>query len=118
MSIFDRLKELMSEPERPIAIYRAEGLEGAVLDALRTVMDPEAGLDIVTLGLVRRVQLDGDQATITMTLTTPGCPVAGRLFQEVEETLAAHGLYAEVDLELDPPWSSEEIAEEGRAQLG
>jgi metal-sulfur cluster biosynthetic enzyme len=118
MSIFDRLKELMKEPARPVALHHAEGPEGAVLDALREVMDPEAGLDIVTLGLVRRIVLDEDQVQVVMTLTTPGCPVAGRLFQEVEETLAAQGLYAEVELELDPPWSADEVAEEGRTQLG
>ena len=118
MSIFDTLKNLMKEPERPIALHEAEGVEGEVLDLLRSVIDPEAGVDIVSLGLVRKITVAGDQVALVMTLTTPGCPVAGRLFQEAEEALAAGEFYADIELELDPPWTSEEISEEGRTQLG
>ena len=122
MSLFDSLKELVAsataEPERPIALHAAEGQQGRVLDLLRSVIDPEAGLDIVSLGLVRKITVEDDQVDLVMTLTTPGCPVAGRLMAEVEETLAMEGLYPEIHLEFEPPWTAEEVSPEGREQLG
>lgn len=85
---------------------------GAALDALTTVYDPELGLDIVSLGLVYGVTIDGDVARVTHTLTTRGCPME-RLITDGIHT-AASGVdgirRVETDLVWDPAWHSGMIA--------
>ncbi|MEI8332797.1 MAG: iron-sulfur cluster assembly protein [Chloroflexota bacterium] len=66
------------DPER-----RAKEL--AVLDALRTVVDPEIGMDVVELGLIRQIVLGEDESEIRMILTTPFCPYAGSMIAQVRE---------------------------------
>ena len=69
-----------------MALTENKKLENAILDALKTVYDPEIPVDIYELGLIYEVKIDDDKkAHILMTLTTPNCPVAESLPQEVQE---------------------------------
>ena len=96
-------------------------LQGAVVEALKSVYDPEIPVDIYELGLIYDVQIseDGD-ATVMMTLTTPHCPVAESLPQEVElRVLSVPGIRdAEVKLVWDPPWDPSKMSDEARLELG
>lgn len=92
-----------------------------LLDSLMHVIDPEVGINIVDLGLVYGVELDHGAATITMTLTTPGCPLQATIEQAIHRTLhLRHPELTEVSMNLvwDPRWGVDFITEEGRRQLG
>jgi len=93
-----------------------------IKEKLKEVKDPELGIDIVTLGLVRDISIDDESKTgvsgveVLMTLTTPFCPFAEDLIAEVENSLEAMGFEnARVELTFEPPW---EPSEELRMQLG
>jgi FeS assembly SUF system protein len=92
-----------------------------VIDALREIYDPEIPVNIYDLGLIYGVDVsdDGD-VTITMTLTTPHCPVAESMPGEVEmRVLAVPGVRdAEVNLVWDPPWGPNLMSDEARLELG
>jgi FeS assembly SUF system protein len=98
-----------------------EELRDSVIDALKSVYDPEIPVDIYELGLIYDVAIseDGD-ATITMTLTTPHCPVAESLPNEVElRVLSVPGIRdAVVKLVWDPPWDPSKMSDEARLELG
>ena len=93
-----------------------------VYAALREVMDPELGLNIVDLGLIYDVNIGQEgRIAIEMTLTTPGCPLHASFREEIERTLwrsfpDLQGV--SVALVWDPPWTPEMISPEGRAELG
>lgn len=80
--------------------------EQDVWDALAEVRDPELGLSITELGLVREIQLTEDEAIVEMTLTTPACPYGPQLLAETERRAseAASGLPTRIELVWDPPW--------------
>jgi metal-sulfur cluster biosynthetic enzyme len=92
------------------------------LDALRSVYDPELGIDIVALGLVYRVEPHDDVVTVDMTLTTPGCPVSESLPAEaaaaVDAALAPLGRRAEVRIVWDPPWTPARLDTDAARALG
>jgi FeS assembly SUF system protein len=96
-------------------------LQSAVVDVLKSIYDPEIPVDIYELGLIYDVAItdDGD-ATITMTLTTPHCPVAESLPNEVElRVLSVPGIRdAVVNLVWDPPWDPSKMSDEARLELG
>ena len=93
-----------------------------ILNALKTVIDPELGFNIVDLGLIYKVEINPTSIKITMTLTTPGCPLAPFFNNQVKETAAtAANLQAEdveVNIVFDPPWSPEAIHPDIRLELG
>ena len=96
-------------------------LQASVVETLKSIYDPEIPVDIYELGLIYDVDIseDGD-AIITMTLTTPHCPVAESLTQEVElRVLSVPGIRdAEVKLVWDPPWDPSKMSDEARLELG
>ncbi|MCC6711543.1 MAG: DUF59 domain-containing protein [Candidatus Pacebacteria bacterium] len=94
-----------------------------VLEALSTVLDPELQVDIVSLGLIYKVELPTkDKVKITMTLTTPGCPLAPIIDDMVRQSLFGVLKDVEQDLEVvltfDPPWVPDMMSEEVRLELG
>lgn len=96
-------------------------LQSAVVDALKEIYDPEIPVNIYDLGLIYGVEVDDEcDATVTMTLTTPHCPVAETMPGEVElRASSVPGIRdAEVNLVWDPPWSPEKMSDEARLELG
>ena len=93
----------------------------AVVEALKSIYDPEIPVDIYELGLIYDVQVspEGD-AVVSMTLTTPNCPVAESMPGEVElRVLAVPGIRdSEVKLVWDPPWDPSKMSDEARLELG
>ena len=93
----------------------------AVVEALKTVYDPEIPVDIYELGLIYQFEFgEKGSMSILMTLTTPGCPVAGEMPGMVAEAVAALDGVGEVEVELtwDPPWTPEKMSEDARLLLG
>jgi metal-sulfur cluster biosynthetic enzyme len=91
-----------------------------VRKALRQVKDPELNLDLVVLGLIYDIQIDGGHVGVTMSLTSPACPVAGEIVNEarsvVEKMPGVES--AEVELTFSPPWTAERIPPMIRSALG
>jgi metal-sulfur cluster biosynthetic enzyme len=94
--------------------------EEIVLESLREVIDPEIGCNIVDLGLVYSVVIAGASVDVTMTLTTPGCPMHETICWGVKEALLnLEGVEeAEIELVWDPPWHPSMMTEVGRAATG
>ncbi len=115
------------QPNRPtIAVQDAispeelDRLTDAIIMALKTVFDPEIPADIYELGLIYRVDIDESRfVKIDMTLTAPGCPVAGEMPVWVENAVAAVPGIAGVEVQLvfDPPWDQSRMSDEARAAL-
>ncbi|WP_280775498.1 SUF system Fe-S cluster assembly protein [Rhizobium sp. SG_E_25_P2] len=96
-------------------------LSDDIIAALKTVYDPEIPADIYELGLIYRVDIEDDRMVkIVMTLTAPGCPVAGEMPGWVENAVSAvEGVQGvEVSMTFDPPWSAERMSEEAQVALG
>ena len=91
-----------------------------VMQALSTVMDPELGLNIVDLGLIYDVAVEDDQVDVTMTLTTPGCPLHTAIARGAESAVRnIPGVKeARVQVVWDPPWTPERMSPQARAALG
>jgi metal-sulfur cluster biosynthetic enzyme len=95
--------------------------EKEVRTALRTVKDPELGLDLVVLGLVYDIDVAEDGAVkVTISLTSPGCPVAGQIVEDARTAvLGVEGVdKADVELTFDPPWTPDRISPLIRSSLG
>jgi FeS assembly SUF system protein len=91
-----------------------------IIAALKTVYDPEIPADIYELGLIYRVEIDDDRSvTVDMTLTAPGCPVAGEMPGWVENAvLAVQGVQnVKVNMVFDPPWDQSRMSDEARVAL-
>jgi FeS assembly SUF system protein len=100
---------------------RTEALKPAILDAIRTVFDPEIPVNILELGLVYDVIVDAaGVAGVRMTLTAPGCPAAQSLPVEVAQKVkAVPGVTdAKVDVVWDPPWTKDRMSDAAKLQLG
>jgi metal-sulfur cluster biosynthetic enzyme len=99
----------------------------SVKNILKTVIDPELGINIVDLGLVYEVKVSNPDSNelnihIIMTLTTPGCPLGGWFVKQIKETVSA-GAHTEeenvvVEIVFDPPWTVDMMNEESKAELG
>jgi len=96
------------------------GVEKKILEALRTVLDPELGVNIVDLGLIYDIRFEDGVTEIDMTLTSTGCPLAPIINKKVRDALEGVEEVKETNVELiwDPPWSKDLISEELKAELG
>ncbi|CDZ66338.1 FeS assembly SUF system protein [Neorhizobium galegae bv. orientalis] len=96
-------------------------LSDDVIGALKTVYDPEIPADIFELGLIYKIDIEDDRMVkIMMTLTAPGCPVAGEMPGWVENAVGAvEGVSGvEVEMTFDPPWTPERMSEEAQVAVG
>jgi FeS assembly SUF system protein len=92
-----------------------------IVSALKTVYDPEIPADIYELGLIYKIDIEDDRSVkIKMTLTAPGCPVAGEMPGWVQNAVGAvEGVSdVEVDMVFDPPWSPDRMSEEAQVAVG
>lgn len=98
----------------------AKSIDEKMIDALRTVIDPELMINIVDLGLVYSVNHDGRNAYIDMTLTSPACPAGPQIVQQAKMALERLRLVdeAEIKLVMTPPWSPDRMTDEARDHLG
>ncbi|WP_417683954.1 SUF system Fe-S cluster assembly protein [Roseibium sp.] len=115
-------EELKAEVAAPAAIptEELERLTTDIIGALKTVYDPEIPCDIYELGLIYKVDIEDDRSVnIDMTLTAPGCPVAGEMpgwVQNAVESVA--GIQSvNVDMVFDPPWTPERMSDEAKVAL-
>ena len=107
--------------EDPTRFVEKKLLEGKVIEALRQVYDPEIPVNIYELGLIYEIMVGPDNSVhVKMTLTAPGCPVAGSLPGDVERRIEAipEVKTATVELVWDPPWSRDRMSEAALLQLG
>lgn len=103
-----------------IAPEELERLTADIIAALKTVYDPEIPADIYELGLIYRIDVDDDRnIVIDMTLTAPGCPVAGEMPGWVENAVGSVPGVGRVDVNMtfDPPWSQDRMSDEARVAL-
>ena len=92
-----------------------------IVKVLKSIFDPEIPVDIYELGLIYDVFVNEDNdVKIVMTLTSPNCPVAESLPQEVKEKVSSINLVNEVEIEMtfEPPWSKDLMSEEAKLELG
>jgi metal-sulfur cluster biosynthetic enzyme len=110
----------MSEEPHPVADQQPVVDEATVRKVLRKVKDPEAGLNIMDLGLVYDVDVVGSTVNVKMTLTSPGCPAGGQIMSETEEAIREVDGVEDVNVELvwEPYWTPERIDPKVRAFLG
>ncbi|MEG8040800.1 SUF system Fe-S cluster assembly protein [Sphingomonas sp. LR60] len=112
---------LAQKPSGAAANEPGGALYEAVIDALKDIFDPEIPVNIYDLGLIYGVDVTEDgHAAVTMTLTTPHCPVAESMPGEVEMRVAAvPGIaFADVNLVWDPPWDPQKMSDDARLELG
>jgi FeS assembly SUF system protein len=110
-----------SDVERPLPDEGDPELLERVLEAMKTVRDPEIPVNIVDLGLIYDLMAKRDGTVyVEMTLTTPACPVAGSMPGEVERAVRAVDGVSEVRVKLvwTPPWSQDRMTEEAKLELG
>jgi metal-sulfur cluster biosynthetic enzyme len=110
MSLFGRKP---SPPAVPLS-------EDSARTALKEVLDPEIGINIVDLGLIYSLKVNEGRIAVTMTLTSPTCPMGDLLLDEVEAALGRLAPDAQIDLEVvwEPPWSPEKMSAAAREQFG
>ncbi len=107
---------VLSEVEGP-ALPDVETLR----DALRQVIDPEAGMNIVDLGLIYRLALEAGGVVVDMTMTSPACPMGEMIVEEVREALQKQlppATRLEVNLVWSPPWEPARMSDEARQHFG
>ncbi len=98
-----------------------QDIKQKVIDALKTVYDPEIPVNIYDLGLIYDIQVtEENEVVVLMTLTAPTCPIAGNMPLEVEDAIRSipEVTKAKVLLTFDPPWNPGMLSEEARLELG
>jgi FeS assembly SUF system protein len=116
------MSEMAAETEAPLGLTRdLDALTDDIIDALKTVFDPEIPVNIFELGLIYKVDVgDHGLVEIEMTLTAPGCPVAGEMPGWVEKAVGDVEGVSEVKVNLvfDPPWDQSKMSDEAKLELG
>lgn len=97
-----------------------EVTEGRVMEVLGDIYDPEIPIDIVNLGLVYGVRIEGSTVNVDMTMTSPGCPAATQIVAEAKYLLEEMEGVSEVNVEIvwDPPWDPGKMSEAAKESLG
>ncbi|SDN79749.1 FeS assembly SUF system protein [Phyllobacterium sp. OV277] len=128
-------KDETVKPEAPVETSEVSGAVSAsaipadelarmtddVIGALKTVYDPEIPADIYELGLVYKIDIEDDRSVkIEMTLTAPGCPVAGEMPGWVQDAVSSvEGVsFVDVSMTFDPPWTPDRMSEEAQVAVG
>ena len=116
----DYLEGFLAQKPVPVVAEGDEALQDAIIAAIKEIYDPEIPVNIYDLGLIYGVEVNAGHALVTMTLTTPHCPVAESMPSEVELRVGAvPGVGdAEVVLVWDPPWDPAKMSDEARLELG
>ena len=91
-----------------------------IREILKKVIDPEIGIDVVSLGFIYDIKVKGNDIKITMTLSSPGCPLASYILSNIEEqiTTKLKNYKVDIDLTFDPPWTPDKMAKWAKEQLG
>jgi FeS assembly SUF system protein len=116
----DAVRDMEAEPpsvEAPVGHPKLAG----IVEALKSVFDPEIPVNIYELGLIYKIEIDeANNVAVKMTLTAPGCPVAGEMPDQVRDAVAAVEGLGDVDVELvwEPGWNPGLMAETAKLQLG
>jgi metal-sulfur cluster biosynthetic enzyme len=94
--------------------------EDAVFEAVKEIIDPEVGINIVDMGLIYGVDIDDETVNITMTLTSPGCPAGGQLINGTQHVAQQLDGVKEVNVNVvwTPRWTAEMMTEEAKDELG
>ncbi len=111
----------MADEQQPVEVVGETQINAdAIFDALRECYDPEIPVNVVDLGLIYNVRIEGAAVDITMTLTAIGCPVGPEVMAEVEGRVRdVPGVdTCSVTLTYDPPWTPERMTEDARWELG
>jgi metal-sulfur cluster biosynthetic enzyme len=112
----------MVEQDRDLRPGNGDGadLRDEVTEALRKVNDPELGINVVDLGLIYDVRIEGDTVHVEYTLTTMGCPIGPMIEAQIREVIEPIEGIDQVDAEmtLTPPWTPDKMSEEAKAALG
>ena len=116
----EELKIIVAPPSTETPVGEPPTLEQRVVEAISRVYDPEIPVNIYELGLIYDVQIEGANAEIKMTLTSPHCPVAETLPEQVEQTVeSVMGIEkATVEIVWDPAWNPEMMSEAAKLELG
>jgi FeS assembly SUF system protein len=120
VELIERVDPPAANPAAPAPSAEMEGLMAEIVKALKTVHDPEIPADIYELGLVYRIDVsDSGDVNIDMTLTAPGCPVAGEMPAWVQNAVSAVPGVAGVNVTMvfDPPWDTSRMSDEARIAL-
>ncbi|MET3599346.1 SUF system Fe-S cluster assembly protein [Martelella mangrovi] len=121
MSVEENAETASAETGSSIPAEELARLSDDIISALKTVYDPEIPADIFELGLIYRIDVDDDRMVrIDMTLTAPGCPVAGEMPAWVENAVSTvEGVSGvEVEMTFDPPWTPDRMSEEAKIAVG
>ena len=113
--------EMSTESASSIPADELQRLTSDIITALKTVYDPEIPTDIYELGLIYKVDIEDNRLIkVLMTVTAPGCPVAGEMPGWVRDAISTvQGVMdVEVDMTYDPPWTPERMSEEAQVALG
>lgn len=113
--------EKAADKESAIPRDELARLSDDIISAIKTVYDPEIPADIYELGLIYKIDIEDDRMVkILMTLTAPGCPVAGEMPGWVENAVSSvEGISGvDVDMTFDPPWTPDRMSEEAQVAVG